>query len=239
MLTMKKMILFDLDGTLLPMDEPVFIKAYFGALTRKMAPLGFDPEKLIKTMWAGTKAMVMNDGTKTNEEAFWQVFKSVFGEASMEHYPVFEDFYENDFPKLQYSCGFRPEANEMIRACLDRGYRVALATNPIFPSLATEERVRWAGIDKDVFDIITTYEDWHYSKPNPLYFQEVMDRLGVHPEECLMIGNDGLEDGIIRTLGVDVFLIDGFLLHPEEIEKNQIPHGTFAEALEWIDGKGE
>lgn len=235
----KKMILFDLDGTLLPMNEPVFVKAYFGALTKKLSPIGYDPEKLIQTMWDGTKAMVMNDGTQTNEEAFWKTFRSVFGEASMKHYPVFADFYDNDFPKLQSSCGCLPEANETVKACLERGYRVALATNPIFPSAATEERIRWAGIDKNVFDLITTYEDSHYCKPNPMYYQEVLKRLGVEAEDCMMIGNDGLEDGVITELGIPVFLIDGFLLHEEQLEKKQIKHGTFADALKWIEEKGE
>ena len=40
-----KMILFDLDGTLLPMDQNHFVKTYFGALAKKLAPLGYDPEK--------------------------------------------------------------------------------------------------------------------------------------------------------------------------------------------------
>lgn len=63
-------VLFDLDGTLLPMDQEAFIRLYFGALTQKFAPHGFEPEKLIQGLWAGMKAMQENDGSKTNEDVF-------------------------------------------------------------------------------------------------------------------------------------------------------------------------
>ena len=69
-----KTVLFDLDGTLLPMDQDEFIKAYFGGLATKLVPFGYEPNKLIQGIWAGTKAMVTNDGAMTNEARFWQTF---------------------------------------------------------------------------------------------------------------------------------------------------------------------
>ena len=63
-----KNVLFDLDGTLLPMDMEAFTNGYFGLLTQKMAPRGYDPKRLIDAVWAGTAAMVKNDGSRTNEE---------------------------------------------------------------------------------------------------------------------------------------------------------------------------
>lgn len=68
---MIKVILFDLDGTLLPMDQEIFVKTYFGLIAQKLAPYGYQPKELIEAVWAGTKAMVKNDGRKTNEEVFW------------------------------------------------------------------------------------------------------------------------------------------------------------------------
>ena len=56
-------ILFDLDGTLLPMDQDAFTEYYFKLLAGKMAPLGYEPKQLIAAVWDGTKAMVKNDGT--------------------------------------------------------------------------------------------------------------------------------------------------------------------------------
>ena len=60
-------ILFDLDGTLLPMDNDAFTKGYFKLLAARLAPLGYEPAKLVDSIWAGTAAMVKNDGSQNNE----------------------------------------------------------------------------------------------------------------------------------------------------------------------------
>ena len=95
-----KYILFDLDGTLLPMDQEKFAKAYFGSLARKLAPHGYEPTELISAIWKGSEAMVKNDGSKRNEEVFWDAFVNIFGEKVLKDYPIFEDFYINDFCEL-------------------------------------------------------------------------------------------------------------------------------------------
>ena len=53
-------VLFDLDGTLLPMDQDEFTNGYFGLLMAKIAPKGYEPKKTIDAVWAGTAAMVKN-----------------------------------------------------------------------------------------------------------------------------------------------------------------------------------
>ena len=52
---MIKVVLFDLDGTLLPMDQDKFIEAYFGGLVKKLAPHGYEPQKLIGGINAGNQ----------------------------------------------------------------------------------------------------------------------------------------------------------------------------------------
>ena len=74
-----KNILFDLDGTLLPMDEDRFVELYFGYLCRKMIPYGFDSGQLQKVFWKGVKAMYMNDTNLSNR------FKSCFYRTFLEH----------------------------------------------------------------------------------------------------------------------------------------------------------
>ena len=140
-------VLFDLDGTLLPMDQDEFVKYYFGLLAKKIAPLGYDPKTLAGNIWAGTAAMVKNDGSCTNEEAFWKKFSSIYGEDVRKDEPVFREFYENEFSGARASCGFNPKAAETIHTLKKQGFRVVLATNPIFPAVATENRIRWAGLE--------------------------------------------------------------------------------------------
>ena len=229
-------VLFDLDGTLLPMDQNHFIKAYFTALSKKISPLGYEPDSLIKSIWVGIKAMTENDGVKTNEQIFWEAFVKVCGEKILDDYPAFEDFYQNHFDKeVRSSCGFNPEAAPAVRALKDLGLTVALATNPVFPTAATESRIRWAGLSPDEFEIYTTYENSHYTKPVLNYYKEIMEKLGVSAEECLMVGNDVGDDMVAKQLGMKVFLLTDCLINKNEEDISVYPSGGFSELLDYVN----
>lgn len=228
-------ILFDLDGTLLPMEQESFMKAYFDGLARKLASHGYEKDSLISAIWSGTKAMVKNNGEKSNEEVFWDVFSGILGEKTRDDIVYFDEFYANDFPKVKDSCGYTPRSAELIKLLKKKGFRVALATNPLFPSTATEQRIAWAGLSHTDFEIFTTYENSHYCKPNPDYYKEVIGRLGVTPEECLMVGNDVGEDMIAETLGMKVFLLTDCIINKENKDISAYPHGSFDELIEFIN----
>ena len=144
-------VLFDLDGTLLPMDQDAFTRGYFKLLAAKLAPHGYEPKQLVEAIWSGTEAMVRNDGSRTNEAAFWDKFASIYGKKARADEPLFVDFYANEFNRAQSICGHDPRTAEIVRSLQKRGYRVVLATNPIFPRIATENRIRWAGLEPDDF----------------------------------------------------------------------------------------
>ena len=228
-------VLFDLDGTLLPMDQDEFVKYYFGLLAKKLAPHGYDPQTLIKAIWAGTGAMVKNDGSCTNEEAFWNCFTALMGEDARKDEPLFREFYEKEFSGAKAACGFNPEAAKAIYAIRDNGYHIILATNPLFPAIATENRTRWAGLQPEDFELYTTYENSRHCKPNPAYFQDILDRLGLRAEECLMVGNDAKEDLIAGTLGMKVFLLTDCLINKDNTDISGCPQGSFRELLAFID----
>ena len=109
-----QVVLFDLDGTLLPMDQDEFVKSYFGLLAKKLAPYGYEAEKLVPAIWQGTGAMIKNDGTRKNEEAFWHTFSGIFGEQVIEDLPLFDEFYRVEFSGAKEACGFNPKAAEVI-----------------------------------------------------------------------------------------------------------------------------
>lgn len=231
---MIKMIFFDLDGTLLPMDQDVFTKAYFTRLAGKLAPHGYDPQALIDGIWAGTAAMVKNDGSRTNEEAFWSRFAAIFGNQARADEPLFDEFYQKEFQAVKAVCGFLPAARETIHILKAQGFRVALATNPIFPAIATESRIRWAGLEPADFEACTTYENASFCKPNPEYYRELLEKLDCSPAECLMVGNDVEEDMIARTLGMKVFLLTGCVINKKGKDLGAFPHGGFPELLQYI-----
>lgn len=230
-----KTILFDLDGTLLPMDQDVFVKSYFKRLAKKLAPLGYEPQQLIDSIWKGTAAMIRNDGSCTNEEAFWRVFAQIFGEGCLKDMPVFDEYYHHEFQEAAADCGHDPRAARCIAKLKQKGYRLALATNPIFPAIATESRMRWAGLNQGDFELYTTYENSCYCKPNPDYYRAILKQLNVQPEECLMVGNDVDDDMVASELGMQVFLLTDCLINKRGVDISQYPNGSFDELMAFID----
>jgi len=198
-------VLFDLDGTLLPMDQDLFAMTYLKGLAARVAPAGYDPKALMGAIWKGTEAMMVNDGSCLNEARFWQVFTALMGEKALEDMPYFDAYYREDFDKVREVCGFNPAAREIIDLVKSRGLRPVLATNPFFPGIATHKRVVWAGLQPEDFAYITTYENSFRCKPDPDYYREILDTLGVKAEHCLMVGNDVTEDMIAKQLGIQVF----------------------------------
>ena len=227
-------ILFDLDGTLLPMDQDVFIQAYMGGLAAKMTPYGYDPGHLVKSIWKGTGAMVVNDGGRRNDEVFWDTFSAVYGRDCKADEPIFQEFYRVDFQHVSQSCGFDSRAAETVAALKEMGYRVALATNPLFPAIATQSRVKWAGMNPEDFELITTYENSFHCKPNLDYYRDILATLKVSPEECLMVGNDVNEDMVARELGMQVFLLTDCIINKDNRDISQYPGGGFPELLAYI-----
>ena len=231
---MTKAILFDLDGTLLPMDQEVFVRDYLGRMAAFLAPHGYDPQSLIKAVWAGTGAMVKNDGKALNEDVFWYVFNSILGRDAKQDLALFEEFYRTEFQKAKDSCGFNPAAVEAIRQIKDMGYRLILATNPLFPAIATHSRIRWAGLNPEDFELITTYENSRFCKPNPDYYREILGKIALDGSQCLMVGNDVGEDMIAGTLGMKTFLLTDCLINKTAEDITQYPNGSFPELLHYI-----
>ena len=230
-----KVILFDLDGTLLPMDQDLFVKTYFGLLAKKLAFYGYEPDKLISSVWAGTDAMIKNDGSLSNEDRFWEVFSAAYGVDGKKDIALFDEFYRNEFVGAKQVCGFHSQAKESVYAIKKKGFRIALATNPLFPKIATENRIRWAGLEPEDFEFFTTYEESRYCKPNINYYLEVVKKLGVSPEECLMVGNDVSEDMIVSSIGMKVFLLTECLINKEQKDISEYPNGSFTELLQYVD----
>ncbi len=228
-------VMFDLDGTLLPMDQEIFLKAYFAGLTAHMAPHGYESRRLAGSIWKGTEAMIKNDGRKTNETAFWDAFARIYGQQVRQDEPEFDQFYRTGFGEVRKVCGFSPKSREVIDLVRRKGLRCVLATNPIFPAIATRNRIGWAGLDPADFELYTTYENSSYCKPNPDYYREIFRKIGVEPEECLMVGNDVSEDMVAATLGCQVFLLTDCIINKNEEDIGKYPHGGFEELMEAID----
>ena len=178
--------------------------------------------------------MMKNDGQKSNETVFWDTFAGIFGDRVYGDKPAFDDFYVEHFDEIASVCGYDARAAQVLRLCREKGMTVALATNPIFPRIATQKRMKWAGLSPDDFALYTTYEDSYYCKPNRKYYENILGELDVSPEECLMVGNDVAEDMVAAELGMSVFLLTDCMINKYGRDISAYPHGGFDELLDHL-----
>lgn len=228
---MYKAILFDLDGTLLPMSNDAFMKAYFKGLCGAFAPFGIDSQALIGAVWNGTKAMIYNDGTRTNKEIFWDSFASEMGGDIEAYIAATDPFYDGDFNKVRAVATENPLADAAIKAASRGDRKVVLATNPVFPRTAQISRLGWIGLSPERFELITDYSSDSFCKPNPQYYLSICERIGVRPEECLMVGNDETDDMMgASKAGMDCYLVTDYMIPSDKFTWTG-ERGTFAELV--------
>ena len=172
----KTTVLFDLDGTLLPMELEEFTNTYFALLAKKAAPFGYEPKPLVAAVWKGTKAMVKNDGSELNCSRFWEVFSQEMGRESLKLREPFDEFYAKEFHGAKTATWENPLAKKAVDGLKKRGFELMLATNSLFPAVGVNTRLSWVGLSLSDFSYVTTYENSSYCKPNPDYFGEILEK---------------------------------------------------------------
>lgn len=232
-----KHILFDLDGTLLPMVQDEFVRYYLPLLAEAYKKTGVPVEtrSFIGAVWAGYEAMVGNDGNRTNREAFWSYMEPVLPIPVEESEKIALDFYENEFNRAVCTTKPNPLSDQIVKRAKEKGLGTYLATNPVFPRCATMNRIRWAGLDAADFRTITTYETCTYCKPSLEYFSRILEEFRLKPEECLMVGNDVGEDLPVRELGVRTYLVTDTMENKKNLPIETDYMGTLEELKEFIE----
>lgn len=227
-----KAILFDLDGTLLPLDEKLFVDIYFTELSKVFSEYNIESNKLVEAIWTATHEIIKNDGKRTNEEAFWEKFKSIINIDLLNIKEVLEKFYANEFfTKLKKCSTENSLAKVAVELAKKKGRKVILATNPVFPEDALV-RLKWTGLDVDDFDYVTHYSNSSFSKPNPKYYLDLCEKLDVEPKDCLMIGNDERQDIFAASsAGMNCYLVTDYLYTYPECKVN-CEKGSFEDLIE-------
>jgi FMN phosphatase YigB (HAD superfamily) len=214
---MIKHLLFDLDGTLLPIDLDFFMTHYIHALATHFPSI--PGKEFSDHLMASTMVMVKSlDPGLTNEEVFWADFTKRVGVSRTKLEPIFQNFYDQDFPKLKKHLTPTDTPRLVLDYAVREGLSVTLATNPIFPLQAIKERLAWINCHEIPFKLITALEDMHFCKPSREYYQEILDRLGLNPQECMMVGNDMEEDLVASYLGMKTCLITDHLISRGKIQ---------------------
>jgi HAD superfamily hydrolase (TIGR01662 family) len=231
---MMRSVLLDLDDTLLDNNMERFLPPYFAALGRRMARFA-SPDKLTTMVLAATRAMLGNqDPDVTNQQAFDASFFPSLGYPESEVRPVIHTFYEDDFPALKRYTRRILEARLLVRTLVERGYDLVIATNPMFPRRAIEHRLSWAGVFDFPFKLITTYENSHFCKPNPRYYQEILDKLACPPSQAMMVGDDfGNDIDPAAQVGMHTYWING-ATRDASIAYSGL-RGSLADFLHWVE----
>lgn len=231
---MHKAILFDLDGSLLPLDEDAFIRIYFEGVARRFAGK-YDQGTFMNAFWKGTLAMMGNDGSDTNKNVFWKTFKQYMKGDYEKIENEFLDYYLTDFGDVKAACRPSPHAKKIIDYLRGKAILI-LATNPLFPRVATHERIKWAGLEPEDFQLITTYEDNRHSKPHLGYYRDILSRINLPAEECLMVGNDAKEDMVAGKLGMGTYLLTDCLINRESLDISGFRSGSLEDFYAFISG---
>jgi len=228
-------VLFDLDGTLLPIDTRSFLQQYTKALVKKVSTV-MDPETFLQHLFYSTGKMVSDlNPNLTNKEVFWQHMSARTADKIDNLLPLLDDFYEREFPLLGENITPNRNAAAIVKKAKEKGYILVLATNPVFPEKAVIERMRWASLDPGDFDLITAYENMHFCKPHLEYYREVLDKIGESPGRCLMVGNDMEEDMVAGKIGVKTFLVEDFVINKNNSSIQCNYRGTLSELLALLE----
>ncbi len=230
-------LLLDLDNTLLRNDMDIFVPAYLATLSEYIAD-HFPKEGFIQLLMRATNEMLANtDPNRTNMEVFDAAFFPAIGRSRQELEPLFDEFYATRFPLLRSLTQPDPSARPLVEWAFVQGFQVAIATNPLFPRTAVEQRLEWAGVPVEEFpyDLVTTYEVMHAAKPHAAYYLEIANRLGRQVEECLMVGDDWRMDiQPALSVGMKAYWIAGPQQSPPTETAALLGIGSLAEFSRWV-----
>lgn len=228
-------LLVDLDDTLLQNSMEVFAPPYYKALSSYLAEY-VAPQVMLPKLLEGTDAMIKNtDASLTLEHAFDRIFYPGIGLSKEKIRPNLDAFYDTIFPTLKKYTSEIPAAQVMINEALKLGLKIVVATNPLFPLKAIHHRLEWAGLSpKEIpYTLVASYETFHFAKPNPAYYKEILVKVNANPDECVMVGND-LENDIqpAKSVGIHCFRIDN---DPDNMgQKNGYQSGLQDQVIPWI-----
>lgn len=231
-------VLFDLDGTLLQNEDSVFIPAYIDLLGNYLGK-DLTSQKIQMAVIKATQIMEENnDPTKTLEECFDEYFYPKIGLTKSNLLIDIERFYREFFPDLRIFNSELEEARSLTNKLMDKGIDLVIATNPLFPRVAITQRILWANLKPKIedYELITSYENFHFAKPNPAYYAEILANLGWPEDPVVMVGNDRMRDIIpAEKIGIPTFFLGETSpksLQPTNSESSQ---GNWGDLELWIE----
>lgn len=136
---------------------------------------------------------------------------------------------------------YKPKADEVLHVLKEKGYILALATTTTNISLNAYRNHNKNIISKaslnEMFEIILSKDDVKKTKPNPEIHNKIMKLLNVKPTECLIVEDSLIGVEAANNAGIEVAVIyDKYSdNYREEINKlSQYQFKDFSEMLDYM-----
>lgn len=208
---MIKAVLLDLDNTLLHNPDVAFASRFVQLWNDFFAAQGISDAAtyLRESIQQATNEQIHTQSINTQLIHLIQRAHAVSEENCAQ---LITEFYATEYDKLrpciQPVKGAVPLIHELERLNL----AVVIATNPIYPEAAILKRLEWAGLphETDAYAFVTSSDNMHYAKPDPAYYAEIVARVGVEPDEALIIGDSNKNDiEPAREIGLRTYRVKG------------------------------
>lgn len=223
---MIKAVLLDLDETLIRNPNQGFVPLYLQLIDEFfMRRWGM---RLSRTLIDSVRLMNSpRDLEHTNQYLAMQLIQQASSKSEEEITTALQEFYADFYPALQSCTQTVSGAPELIADLKAKGYSVVIATNPIYPPEAIRQRLQWAGLSGnfDDYDFVTRADNMHFAKPHPAYYAEILGRVGVEPDEAVMVGDSIANDiAPASSLGIHTCLttpgdLSEFQAHTGELDQ--------------------
>ncbi len=206
---MFRAILFDLDDTLIENDMQSFLDAYFKSLAPRIQPYCKNVNFIDAIYKSSRPLFKMKNSNTVLIDVFYNELKNYTGLEPDEMHKLFLEYYDNEYRSIDVIKPV-PGAIDCLHKAAEIAEKIVVATVPIFPKIAINIRLEKGGITDFDFDLITGIDEMHSSKPHKSYFDEILKKINCKPGECLMIGNDHIDDLAAQKAGIRTFLVTNF-----------------------------
>lgn len=194
---MIKAILFDLDNTLIANPGLPFVQEYLRLGGEHFFKTwGYDGFSRVAMRILGALSGVRPDPQVTNSQLGTQMIAEAAGCEFDTTAVELQSFYSETYRSLQSCITQMPEAIRVVEKLQAEGYAIVIATNPIYPAVAIRQRLQWGGFspDLDKYSFVTHADNMHFVKPSSAYYAEILARIGLEPDEAIMVGDDRKND---------------------------------------------
>ncbi|XWX05092.1 HAD-IA family hydrolase [Aggregatilineales bacterium SYSU G02658] len=206
---MIRAVLLDLDETLIANPDASFAAAFIQLVDDTTAP-----RLQVNTLRPAFHHMMqcLTAERFTIQNNLQLIYASL---ADFTHQPkplieeAFTDFYAHHYPQLRRYVSPVSGSQALLEMLAQQDVTFALATNPVYPPTAISQRIAWGGLDASRAALITDASVMHFAKPDPAYYAEIIARIGVEPDEALMVGDHPTNDILAaQQVGLYTLLID-------------------------------